>query len=339
MRMVARGRAQAAALLAAIGVLALGHGVGEAHGEPGIVVVGGSADDHARSTVAAAIESRVKEAGWSLAGSRLTAQEVAGLIACKDAQPVGCVPASLAAAGVRRVVAVTVDPAAGDDGSPEFVLVGRLIVTSPPASSSNKRHCDHCADDRLAQESTVLVEGMLRELASQSGRTVIDIRSDPPGAAIVLDGNRIGVTNATFNTFPGTHVVALEKPGYEAASREVVVEEGMTARVALTLRPSSARTEIRRPRRSRLVPGLVLGGGLAAVAGGVLLYVVDEDPSPTGGKKYWDTAPAGIAVGIGGVALAGVGSFLLWRAGRADASTPTASVVPGGAVVGWARRF
>ncbi len=318
-------------------LIVLGHG-GDAHAEAGIVVVGGNADEHARATATVAIENTARQAGWSLATKRLTPKETDVLLRCKDGTA-KCVPASLGAAGINQVLAVIVDSATADDGSPMFVLVGRVIVTSPQASGFNKRHCEHCADDRLQQESTVLVQEMLRQLASQSGRTVVDIKSTPPGAQIVLDGNRIGVTDAKFSTFPGKHVVVLEKPGYAAETHEFTVEEGKTAAVSITLRPSEVRTpETPTPRASRLFPGLIIGGGAAVIVGGVILFALDDDQSPTGEKEYLDSAPAGIAVGIAGLAAVGVGTYLWMKASRSR-STPSAAVTRDGAVIGWGGSF
>ncbi|MDQ3341047.1 MAG: PEGA domain-containing protein [Myxococcota bacterium] len=220
-----------------------------------------------------------------------------------------------------------------------FVLVGRVIITNPQATQFNKRHCERCADDRLQSEATTLVAEMLRQLASQSGRTVVDIKSDPAGAQIVLDGQRIGVTNSTFNTFPGKHVVVLEKSGYLRETHEFVIEEGKTADVSLTLRASDVQTpETPVTHRSRLVPGVVVGVGAAAVMGGAILYIVDEDQSPTGGKKYFDSAPAGVAIGIAGLVTVGAGAYL-WRRASRSSSTPSAGVVRGGAIIGWSGAF
>ena len=56
------------------------------------------------------------------------------------------------------------------------------------------------------------------------GRTSgLDVRSDPPGAAVFVDGVRKGTTPVAIDIDGGAaeHVVRIEKPGYEAVERTV----------------------------------------------------------------------------------------------------------------------
>jgi len=325
-------------------LFAYGPGSGAAHADAGLVVVGGTADDHVRSTVGTAIEDAARQAGWSLANPRLSRREADGLVSCVAPTPFACLPASLEAGGIHRVLVVTVDRAVSDSGAPELVLLGKLVVTSPRDVIVNRRFCESCADDRLAQESTQLAQDILRLLATQSGRTVVEVASEPAGAQVVLDGQRIGVTNGTFNTFPGKHVVILEKLGYASERKELTVGEGKTVTVSATLRVSAVPgvPELpgmgEPPRRPRLVPGAVIGLGAVALVGGIVLYAVDQDPSLTGDKRYRDTAPAGVAIGVAGLAVLGAGAYL-WRRGSARTSGPAAAVARGGVVVGWCGAF
>lgn len=315
-----------------------GRGAGEAHAEAGLVVIGGTADERVRATVGAAVEDAARQAGWSLAAGRLSRKEQDALVRCKEPTPFPCLPPSLEVGGIERVLVVTVDRATSDSGAPELVLLGKLIVTRPRDVIVNRRFCETCAEDRLAQESTRLAQDLLRLLATQSGRTVIEIRSEPTGAQIVLDGQRIGVTDASFNTFPGEHVVMLEKDGYVSEVVELTVDEGKTAHVSRTLRTAEKRPPLMPPRRSRLVPGAVMAAGAAAVLGGIVLFAVDEDPNPTGGKQYWDTAPAGVAIGLAGLAVGGAGAYLWRRASRRD-TAPAATLARGAVVIGWSGSF
>lgn len=319
-------------------LVALGRGAGEAHAEVGLVVIGGTADDRVRGTARAAVEDAARRAGWTLATRRLTPKEQDGIVRCKEPTPFPCLPPSLDADGIDRVLVVIVDRGTSDTGAPELVLLGKLIVTRPRDVIVNRRFCETCADDRLAQGSATLAQDLLRLLATQSGRTVIEIRSEPTGAQIVLDGQRIGVTNASFHTFPGPHVIALEKEGYQPEVVEVTVDEGKTARVSRVLRESAIRPPLLPPRRSRFVPGAMMAIGAAAVVGGIVLIAVDEDPSPTGGKKYWDTALAGGAAAVVGAAVGAAGVYL-WRRAPRKTSAPSAAFMRGSAVIGWGGTF
>jgi len=87
--------------------------------------------------------------------------------------------------------------------------------------------------------------------------------------------------------------------------------------------------------RSRLVPSLLLGVGVAAFVAGGVLYVIDQDPSPGAPSVYRDTAPAGLAVGAAGLAAAGMGLWL-WGTRSGRSSAPILAIGCCGGFVGWA---
>ncbi len=92
-------------------------------------------------------------------------------------------------------------------------------------------------------------------------------------------------------------------------------------------------------RPSRLIPGTVIGAGVAlAITGGILIGI-NQSVSPVGPQQpqYRDSQPAGIVVGLVGVAAIGAGIYL-WFHQNAH-SAPVAAVTHDGAVVGWTGRF
>jgi hypothetical protein len=91
--------------------------------------------------------------------------------------------------------------------------------------------------------------------------------------------------------------------------------------------------------RPEKAPGkwLVIGGSVVLSAG-VVVYAIDEDPSPTGGKYYWDTAPTGIALGALGLASIGVGVWC-WTRSVHSPPMPTVSVSSSHAVIAWSGEF
>jgi hypothetical protein len=91
-----------------------------------------------------------------------------------------------------------------------------------------------------------------------------------------------------------------------------------------------------------LYPKVLFVLGVAALAGGSVLFALDEDFTADAGRKTFDSAPAGVVIGAAGVAITAIGA-ILWirseRSGAAPSSTPTATVTRGGATVGWSVRF
>lgn len=83
---------------------------------------------------------------------------------------------------------------------------------------------------------------------------------------------------------------------------------------------------------SYLSAGLV-GAGAASITAGTVLYLTDQDPDPQEPRFIRDTATSGLVLGASGVALTGVGIWLMYRDkdGVADttvASRPRPSLVP-----------
>lgn len=81
----------------------------------------------------------------------------------------------------------------------------------------------------------------------------------------------------------------------------------------------------------------LIGGGVAALAAGVGLYAIDQDPGPDA-LHYRDSAPPGIAVGMLGLASIGVGVWCWTRDAHAS-SAPIMSLSSSRAVVGWRGEF
>jgi hypothetical protein len=309
--------------------------------DDGWVVVGGGADDRDREVVDAAVVAVAREVGWSLPREPVAQQDTDRLLACSDPdRPFACVPPAVVRRGVRRILVFALDHQHADSGAPIVVITARLIAAAPPALVVRQRFCEHCADDRLADAAAELARQLLRDLAVRSGRTILDVASSPSGAQITLDGRPVGATNATFNTFPGSHVVVVDKAGFRSELRTVVASEGKTAQVAVTLAAADPDEPADRP--SRLVPRLLVGGGiLAAIAGGVLLEL-----GARGGAqdryRYAGATPAGAAIGVAGAAACAAGIYVWWHVpGSAAPAAPAApsSGSSGGVVAGLGGRF
>ncbi len=100
-----------------------------------------------------------------------------------------------------------------------------------------------------------------------------------------------------------------------------------------------ARAE-QQPAPSRVVPAVVLGGGIAlTITGGALIAVGERKPPATGVQpaNYLDYRPPGYVLGVAGLAAVGVG-YYLWTHGGSR-SQPVAAVSTSGGYVGWSGRF
>jgi hypothetical protein len=332
-------------VLIVVGISIVGVHSASADTQPvnGVIVIGGNAEERDRAAVTAGITSAARGAGWQLPAKPLTKKETAGLLRCLDpGEPWGCIPGTINAQGIHHALVVAAQKQQAEDGSPVVVLTAKLIVTKPQALVVRQRFCEHCTDDKLTQASTELARQLVQELAVRIGRTVLDVKSNPTGARITLDGVAIGATDATFNTYPGSHVVIIEKPGYLSQTVSIEAQDGKTAEVSVVLQESSSSSpsitkQQPQPRTSRLVPLIIIGAGGAAVAtAGVLVYLGQQD-GPDDKTIHRRATTLGVIGGVAGLAAIGAGFYLLWKG--PSASAPTVSAVNGGALVGWRRAF
>jgi hypothetical protein len=162
------------------------------------------------------------------------------------------------------------------------------------------------------------------------------MRSVPSGAAIIFDGQRRErATDTTIFAVPGRHTVSFEKSGYLTAMRSIDVQEGQTNQVTVDLR---AKPVAPLPSGPGALPWIIGGVGAAAVVTGVVLYAIHQEPSPSGGRTYRDTAAPGIVTGIAGAVTVGVAGFI-WYHERMTSSAPVAAVSRDSAVIGWSGIF
>ena len=69
----------------------------------------------------------------------------------------------------------------------------------------------------------------------QSGRTVLEITSIPPGAEIEIDGAFVGDTPRKSDVAPGRHQMKLKLKGFKDWERKVSVERGKTLEIRAEL--------------------------------------------------------------------------------------------------------
>jgi hypothetical protein len=97
----------------------------------------------------------------------------------------------------------------------------------------------------------------------------LEVRSDPEGARVILDGDAVGDTPITVAPLrPGSHSLKLVSEGHATVFRDITVTPGDQARVDVTLVAAGGGLDIRtRPSEARVaVNGVVLGLGNQGVA-------------------------------------------------------------------------
>lgn len=203
---------------------------------------------------------------------------------------------------------------------------------------SARRTCDKCTEAVLR----TTVDAMLRDLSKTApgfmGR--LKVTSDPPGITVLLDNATIGVTPIEADASVGEHKVQLARDGRTGEAKTISITSQAVTEVALDApAPGPVEGEVPAPatsRPSRLLPGLLIGLGVAAIGAGTALYLTSEEPTGQS-RTYRDTKNLGIGVAAGGGALVITGVIIV--VATKTSSTPTMAFVPGGATVGWAGSF
>jgi hypothetical protein len=211
---------------------------------------------------------------------------------------------------------------------------------------SSRRTCDDCTEPVLRSTIDTMLDDLAQTAPGFTG--ALKITSTPDGITVLLDNKTIGVTPLETTVPIGSHKLKLVRDG-RTGPEKVIDVAGDDKPVAVVLdapatgpatvdgdNPNQVQTT---PigRRSRLVPGLMIGIGLAGVGAGAALYFTSEEPTGNG-RTYRDTKNLGIGVAAGGGALLITGVIIILA--TKSTTGPTVSMTPGGgATVGWAGSF
>jgi hypothetical protein len=203
-----------------------------------------------------------------------------------------------------------------------------------------RKTCERCTDQTLRTAA----DDLMKKLVGGGDVGHIKLSSNPPGARITIDGQAIGVTPLDWDMPPGKHTIQMDKAGLTPASRDIVVSSNKSDAVGMVLVPIAAPPPITDTGHTSSLPawapiGITAVGG-AAIVTGIVLIAADQDPNSkfTSQHQYFNSAPEGVALAIGGVVAAGVGGYLLWRS-TSTTSTPVAAFTGDSAYIGWLGRF
>lgn len=192
---------------------------------------------------------------------------------------------------------------------------GKVLATSDHT-------CEICGQQELADMIAGEAAAVLRRLeVIESSDAVLVVESSPPGATVLVDGEVVGTTPLEAAVSPGEHRLRIEKQGYAARMGRVNAVMGLRERVAFHLTAAEE--------RDRLSPWgwSSFGLGLATVATGVTLVVLDERPierkcngdnvdEDGDCRLLHDTMAGGIAATVAGGVLTAVGVALVVVAKR-----------------------
>ncbi len=317
-------------------------------GTLGLVVSG---DPAKQPVVETTLEPWLARAGHDVRLGVLERAEIDKLVDCFILTDQRCAEPTVAGAGVAGLLFVMVEVKRDTrTAKDEVKLTGWLFAGDGRALVAQSVYCRDCRNDTLGPTAEDLARALFAQADLGTGR--LKVVTTPAGALVAVDGASVGATPLEHGVRAGPHVVEVTLAGHHPVRRDIEVSKDRTVELDLELTPSD------RPlpgggRRGPL-PYVVLGGGVALLATGAALYLIDQDcvaggacDVPNTQETFRNPAPLGVGLAAAGVVATGAGVYLLLRAprssARAAATTPPAVPVgwltPGGGGVGLRTRF
>lgn len=207
--------------------------------------------------------------------------------------------------------------------------------------------CSVCTIAELNDAASRLAAQVLAD-EPQPLQVVID--TDPPGAAIEIDGEAVGTAPFRGPLAPGTHQVVARLDGRADAQKSVKVAarpDDEPQRFELVLPAAAAIATPPPVRRYRTWKWATAGGAAALLVTGISLLVIDGDPTcdatpPVQCPDLRDTQSAGLFTVTLAAAAGGVSGWMFYRdrqdaaAERQDPAPPTSA---GTGRAGWTWHF
>jgi hypothetical protein len=180
--------------------------------------------------------------------------------------------------------------------------------------------CSLCGLAEAVDLMTDLGARMGRKIDLAARAAFVEIRSQPAGARVLIEGELVGTTPLVLPLDPGIHQLHIERAGYIDLWRRVDVVGGETSELDVDLQRIPPKSHD----RGKLFAGFggaALIAGVGGVAGSTALFAIEEQPIfgcsgadiDTDGNCRWRyaTREAGVGLAVGGAVLIGTGVALL----------------------------
>ncbi len=294
--------------------------------EVGVVVTG---EATMQPQLVAQIEGWLKKHGHQLVPAPLSPDAVNTLIDCFVIEDEGCARRVIEKrAKAKAVVYARVDIQPGGDLEKTVTVLAYWFEKGQPAVAE-RRFCERCNEPSLRKTTDELMIA-LDAVGHNDSKASLKLTTTPSGARIVIDGKPAGVTPFDQGIAPGPHEVTVELEGRDSETRFVTIKPGepTTLDVPLVAKASS----------KKWMPLATMGAGVLLLVTGSVMFAIDQDKGPDQPPEIRNTAPAGVAIGVAGIAVATAGYFW-YRSTTKHESAPVAAITHEGAYIGWLGRF
>jgi hypothetical protein len=228
------------ALSTILGAVAVGGSVRAQSAEVSTAVLGFEAIDGAPDNVAAEITDALRQRVAATKGYQLVQGkdlvEVKLVFSCPDEAP-ACMAQAGKSMGATRLIFGNVKRSGTDyQVTIKQLDVNRAAVESWATESVPRRRAEPSVFRSLAP-------AWIAKLSGKGASGSLQIRANVQGAAVSLDGTRVGVTGTQpvviNDVSPGHHEVSVEKSGYTNTKQEFTLAAGQSLPLSLALSPVS----------------------------------------------------------------------------------------------------
>lgn len=144
--------------------------------------------------------------------------------------------------------------------------------------------CAACTDRQAAEKLGDMVKRAVIECVARP-RGGLEVRSEPSGAAVFVDGTELGITPYKRVTFAGSHKVVLRHVGFRSEQVDVVVEDGQKQKIERKLAsgadPAPVIVMEKAPVYKKWWFWVALGGAAVVAAGVTAGVVIGTRSTPT----------------------------------------------------------
>lgn len=289
------------------------------------LVTYGKAESRLQALASEEVRRGLREAGWDIVPpfSEVENATVKGCMG--EASPWTCMRFVTNNKGIDRLVAVQVDAEAVSGSQAQLVITGQLVWQSSSAKLAQTKYCLACKEEEVRTYAAQISKYLIDEYVLAMTVAKVEVKSQPVGAEVVLDGALAGLTNNVFITSPGKHQVVVRLGGYQNEQREIETKAGTVQKLEVVLRAAGEAkpSEPTAKGRGPLAPKVMVGVGAAVmVAAAGLAWKFDEDQTtyvegdPMADTTYreWNVPMA--IVGAAGAAVAVAGGVWWWRSNK-----------------------
>jgi hypothetical protein len=264
------------ALSTILGAVVVGGSARAQSAEVSTAVLGFEALDGAPDNVAAEITDALRQRVAATKGYQLVQGkdlvEVKLVFSCPDEAP-ACMAQAGKSMGATRLIFGNVKRSGPDyQVTIKQLDVNRAAVESWATESVPRRRAEPSVFRSLAP-------AWIAKLSGKGASGSLQIRANVQGAAVSLDGTRVGVTGTQpvviNDVSPGHHEVSVEKSGYTNTKQEFTLAAGQSLPLSLALSPVSVEVGTAPPPAAEETPPVVIKQPAEAPA-----------PGPEGGSSH-----------------------------------------------------